>query len=118
MEKKNKSEKNPQNKYILSKYKDYLTDDEKSALKQDALVAPRYRSSKPAGKNSRGEDYYDYSYAPEFKENSMNQSATDYDAGAGRGRVNPKTVSKMKKGGLVKSRDGIAQRGKTKGRIC
>ena len=77
MENKSKSEKNPQNKYILSRYKDFLNEEEKDALKQDSLVKPRYRTSKPVGKSSSGEEYYGYSYAPEFKENSMNQSSKD-----------------------------------------
>lgn len=95
-------EKNPQNKRILKEYKDYLTDKEKDALKKDALVRPRYRTAKPVGKNSRGEPFYDYSYAPEFKKSSMNRSSESYDAGAGRGKVNPESVKKKKTGGKGK----------------
>ena len=83
---------NPQNERILSKYKDYLTADEKEALESDALVHPRYRNAKTN----------EVSYAPEFKENSMNMRSRDTSGGAGRGSVNPKTVSEMKKGGSVK----------------
>tara|TARA_R110000796_G_scaffold54157_3_gene126687 strand:- start:68 stop:412 length:345 start_codon:yes stop_codon:yes gene_type:complete len=97
-ETKRKPEKNPQNKRILKEYKDYLTDEEKDALKKDSLVSPRYRTAKPVGKNSSGDDSYDYSYAPEFKKSSMNRSSESYDAGAGRGKVNPS----MRKGGAVK----------------
>lgn len=42
-------------------------------------------------------------------------------AGAGRGFVNPKTVENKAKGGKVtasRRADGIAQRGKTRGKIC
>ena len=124
MKKKSEQEKNPQNKRILKEYKDYLTDEEKDALKKDALVSPRYRTSKPVGQNSRGDEYYDHSYAPEFKKNSMNLSSESYDAGAGRGRVNPKTsieagrsAKGLKKGGSVTRGDGIAKRGHTKGKM-
>ena len=103
-------EKNPQNKRILKEYKDYLTDEEKDALKKDSLVSPRYRTAKPVGKNSRGEPFYDYSYAPEFKKSSMNRSSESYDAGAGRGKVNPESVQKNKTGGKVK---GYAPSGST-----
>ena len=99
-----KKKNNPQNKYILDKYKDYLTEDEKYFLENDALVRPRYRTSKPVGKDSRGEAYYGYSYAPEFKESSMDRSTRSYDAGAGRGRVNPKNAKKN--GGAIKYRGG------------
>jgi hypothetical protein len=123
MEKKNKPEKNPQNKRILEEYKDYLTDEEKDALKKDSLVSPRYMSSKPFGKNSSGDDIHAYSYAPEFRKNSMNRSSESYDAGAGRGKVNPKADQKKKTGGSVKGMkhggsvrgDGCAVKGKTKG---
>ena len=116
-------EKNPQNKRILKEYKDNLTDEEKDALKKDSLVSPRYRTAKPVGKNSSGDDSYDYSYAPEFKKSSLNRSSESYDAGAGRGKVNPKADQKKKHGGSVKGMkhggsvrgDGIAIKGKTKG---
>lgn len=104
--------KNPQNKLILKEYKDYLTDKEKDALKKDALVSPRYRTAKPVGKNSRGEPFHDYSYAPEFKKSSMNLSSESYNAGAGRGRVNPESVQKKKTGSSVKGTANVTKKKK------
>ena len=107
--------KNPQNARILSKYKDFLTEEEKYFLENDALVRPRYRTSKPVGKNEDGSLNYASSYAPEWKETSYNKGVNDKDAGAGRGFVNPKNAKEeapkaMKKGGSVRG-VGIAKRG-------
>lgn len=92
---------------------------DEQAMQKTQKGPPKYRTSQPIGLNDRGEPFYGVSYKPEFKETSVQKSSDSYNAGAGRGRVNPDVEGK-KKGGMVsasKRADGCCTKGKTRGKM-